>query len=55
MRTRRKLALFTNVFRQELEKLFLILSDQLRQLRVSGSDLLQDWLQHLRLLLDKLT
>lgn len=37
---------------QKLEKLFLVLTDELRNLRISGGDLLEDGLKHLWLLLD---
>jgi hypothetical protein len=55
MRTRREFTLFTQVLRQKLKKLFLVLTNQLSQLWVAGSDLLQDGFEHLRLLLHQLS
>lgn len=40
---------------EQLQELVLVLRYQLGQLRVAGAELLQDRLQHLRLLLDYLT
>lgn len=51
--TRRK-HVFT-VFTQQLEKLFFVLANELRDLRVTSGDLLKNGLEHLRLLLNKLT
>jgi hypothetical protein len=42
------------LFTQELEKLLLILTNELCNLRVTSGDLLKDGFQHLRLLLDQL-
>jgi hypothetical protein len=39
---RRQLGIVSNIFGQQLEKLFLILSNELSELRVSSSDLLED-------------
>lgn len=51
----RELALIAEVLRQQLQKLLLVLADELRQLRVARANLLKDRLQHLRLLLHQLT
>lgn len=55
MRTRRKFPLLTQVLRQKLKKLFLVLTNQLSQLWITCSDLLQDGFEHLRLLLHQLS
>merc|ERR1712187_37653 len=42
------------VFTQQLKELFFVLANELRDLRVTSSDLLKNGLEHLRLLLNKL-
>lgn len=44
-----------SIFAKQVQELIRVCTNQLSQLRVAGTELLQDWLQHLRLLLNDLT
>jgi hypothetical protein len=57
LRTRGQLALLvlTEILTQQLQELLRVLSDHLGNLRVTSCDLLQDGLEHVGLLLDKLS
>lgn len=54
-RTRGQRLVIIRFLTQELQELFLILTNELRDLGVSSGDLLKDGLEHLWLLLDQLT
>jgi hypothetical protein len=51
---RERRVVVTTAFAKKLEELLLILTDKLSELRISSTELLKDWLKHLRLLLDDL-
>ena len=53
--TRRQLRIILDVLAQELKELLLILSDELSELRIAVTNLLENRLQHLRLLLNELS
>lgn len=55
MCTRRQRSIVVSILTKQAEKLVGVLSDQLGELRVAGTELLEDGLQHLGLLLDDLT
>lgn len=54
-RTRGERLIIIRLLTQELQELFLILANELRNLGVSSGDLLEDGFEHLWLLLDQLT
>lgn len=53
--TRRQRCIIIASFTQQVQELFGVRRDQLRKLRVSGTELLQDGLEHLGLLLNHLS
>ena len=53
--TRWKWRIFVRILSEQLKELFWILTDKLCKLWVTGTDLLQDWFQHMRLRLNNLS
>lgn len=51
----RKGCIVITTLTQKLKELLLVETNQLSELRIPGTDLLKDWLEHLRVLLDKLS
>jgi hypothetical protein len=55
LRARRQRDIIVSVLAEQVQELVRVGSDQLSERRVTGAKLLQDWLEHLRLLLNDLS